>query len=61
MFPDGTVKNGVFWLNGSSWIIENPSIPLNDSLSVQLVELQAYISRLSKRADEMENWLKENK
>lgn len=58
---DGEVKNGVFWLSGSFWIIEHPNLPLHDGLSLQLKDFREYIERLKERAEQLEKWLDTNK
>lgn len=58
VFPkDGTVFNGVFWVNGDSWLIEDFDKPLDQFLAEQLQEQRQYIERLTKRADALEKWL----
>jgi hypothetical protein len=54
---DGTVLNGAFWLNGESWLIMQPQMPLNEYLAQSLQEQRQYIERLTKRADALEKWL----
>jgi len=57
MPKDGTVLNGAFWLNGESWLIMEPGLPLNQYLADSLQEQRQYIERLTKRADDLEKWL----
>lgn len=54
---DGTVLNGVFWLNGNSWLIERPDQPLNEYLNESLRSQREYIAKLTKRADALNKWL----
>jgi hypothetical protein len=54
---NGTVLNGVFWLNGESWLIQEPDKPLNEYLMQSLQEQRQYIERLTKRANALEEFL----
>lgn len=60
MPKDGEVLNGVFWLNGQSWLILDGSKPLNQYLVETLQEQREYIARLTERADTLEKWLVEH-
>jgi hypothetical protein len=57
---DGTVLNGVFWVNEDSWLILDYTKPLKDLLTEQLAEQRTYIERLTTRADALEKWLAEH-
>lgn len=54
---DGTVLNGVFYLNGQTWLLLNPDEPLKKQLAKSLRDQRQYIARLTKRADDLEKWL----
>lgn len=54
---DGDVLNGVFYLNGTTWLILDQREPLREHLVKSLVSQREYISRLIKRADDLEKWL----
>lgn len=58
---EGKIRSGAFWLGQESWLIENPNIPLFDSLTAQLQSLQEYIDRLESRANNLAKWLENNK
>lgn len=61
MIPeDGKVTNGIFWLDGDTWLIFNNEIPLTDFLKNQLKESDEYISRLTIRANKLREWLDKN-
>jgi hypothetical protein len=57
---NGTVLNGAFWLNGNTWLIEQPNKPLQEYLAESLQSQREYIARLTKRADDLEKWLTES-
>jgi hypothetical protein len=59
MTKKGTVYNGIFYLDGETWLVENPNIPLTESLRQSLASQRDYIERLIVRADKMEKFLKD--
>lgn len=58
MKNDGIVLNNSFKLKEDFWIITDCSKPLTQYLNESLDEQRSYIQRLTKRADNLEEWLK---
>jgi len=54
---NGTVLNGAVWIDGDSWLITEPNLPIDELLNKQLAEQRKYIERLTVRADNLERYL----
>lgn len=57
---NGDVVNGVFFLNGDTWLILDQSVPLEQFLKKQIIEQHEYIKKLTERTNDLEKWLLEN-